>query len=109
MWVGLRPLVAAPSDGGGSTKGLSREHTVVVDPNGLVTVTGGKWTTYRAMAEDVLDRCFDAGRLPPRPAGQSARHGLVGACASGSPVPAWRRPAPGHGAHGRHGAVCGSK
>lgn len=92
MWVGLRPLVAPPSDGGGSTKGLSREHTVVVDPNGLVTVTGGKWTTYRAMAEDVLDRCFDAGRLPPRPAGQSARHGLVGACASGSPVPVHAAP-----------------
>lgn len=88
VWVGLRPLVAAPSDAGGGTKGLSREHTVVVDPNGLVTVTGGKWTTYRAMAEDVLDRCFEAGRLPPRPAGQSARHALVGAGASApGPVP----------------------
>ncbi|NIM43281.1 MAG: FAD-dependent oxidoreductase [Hydrogenophaga sp.] len=83
VWVGLRPLVAAPSDGTG-TKGLSREHTVVVDPNGLVTVTGGKWTTYRAMAEDVLQRCFDAGRLPARPGGQSARHRLVGAPGSAS-------------------------
>ncbi|WP_322469523.1 glycerol-3-phosphate dehydrogenase/oxidase [Hydrogenophaga sp. SNF1] len=78
-WVGLRPLVAPPSDGGAGTKALSREHTVVVDRNGLVTVTGGKWTTYRAMAEDVLQQCFDAGRLPPRPGGQSARHRLVGA------------------------------
>src|SRR5690606_912047 len=52
-WVGLRPLVAPPSDGTGGTKTLSREHTVLVDSNGLVTVTGGKWTTYRAMAEDV--------------------------------------------------------
>ncbi|WP_288254207.1 glycerol-3-phosphate dehydrogenase/oxidase [uncultured Hydrogenophaga sp.] len=83
VWVGLRPLVAAPSDGSG-TKGLSREHTVVVDPNGLVTVTGGKWTTYRAMAEDVLQRCFDAGRLPARSGGQSAHHRLVGAPASAS-------------------------
>ncbi|MBL0945492.1 MAG: glycerol-3-phosphate dehydrogenase/oxidase [Hydrogenophaga sp.] len=84
VWVGLRPLVAPPSDGGGGTKGLSREHTVLVDPNGLVTVTGGKWTTYRAMAEDVLDRCFEAGRLPARPGGQSARHRLVGAPPSAS-------------------------
>ncbi|HSX94329.1 MAG TPA: glycerol-3-phosphate dehydrogenase/oxidase [Hydrogenophaga sp.] len=83
VWVGLRPLVAAPSDGSG-TKGLSREHTVVVDPNGLVTVTGGKWTTYRAMAEDVLQRCMDAGRLPARAGGQSARRRLVGAPASAS-------------------------
>jgi len=79
VWVGLRPLVAPPSEGGGATKGLSREHTVLVDRSGLVTVTGGKWTTYRAMAEDVLARCFEAGRLPPRPGGQTARHRLVGA------------------------------
>lgn len=84
VWVGLRPLVAPPSDGDGATKGLSREHTVLVDPNGLVTVTGGKWTTYRAMAEDVLQQCFDAGRLPARAGGQSARHRLVGAPASAS-------------------------
>jgi glycerol-3-phosphate dehydrogenase len=84
VWVGLRPLVAPPAEGGASTKALSREHTVVVDPNGLVTVTGGKWTTYRAMAEDVLQQCFDAGRLPARAGGQSGRHRLVGAPASAS-------------------------
>lgn len=82
IWVGLRPLVAPPSDAQGSTQSLSREHTVVVDSNGLVSVTGGKWTTYRAMAEDVLQRCFDAGRLPARPAGASAHHRLVGAPAA---------------------------
>jgi len=79
VWVGLRPLVAPPSEGNGATQALSREHTVVIDPNGLVTVTGGKWTTYRAMAEDVLQRCFEAGRLPARAGGQSARQRLVGA------------------------------
>ncbi|MBX3609421.1 MAG: glycerol-3-phosphate dehydrogenase/oxidase [Hydrogenophaga sp.] len=79
VWVGLRPLVAPPTEGGGSTQSLSREHTVVVDPNGLVTVTGGKWTTYRAMAEDVLQQCFDAGRLPVRAAGHSEKHRLAGA------------------------------
>lgn len=78
-WVGLRPLVAPPDAKEGATKVLSREHTVVVDPGGLVTVTGGKWTTYRAMAEDVLDRCFESGLLPPRPAGGTVCHPLFGA------------------------------
>ncbi|QHE84015.1 glycerol-3-phosphate dehydrogenase/oxidase [Hydrogenophaga sp. BPS33] len=86
LWVGLRPLVAAPEAAEGGTKVLSREHTVVVDGNGLVTVTGGKWTTYRAMAEDVLERCFAHRLLPPRAGGQSARHVLLGAEATSSPV-----------------------
>jgi glycerol-3-phosphate dehydrogenase len=47
---------AAGRRGRGDTKALSREHTVIVARSGLVTVTGGKWTTYRAMAEDVLER-----------------------------------------------------
>jgi glycerol-3-phosphate dehydrogenase len=58
VWVGLRPLVKPPGDEGGDTKAISREHTVLVGRSGLVTVTGGKWTTYRAMAEDVLARCM---------------------------------------------------
>jgi glycerol-3-phosphate dehydrogenase len=79
IWVGLRPLVAPPSAAEGGTKVLSREHTIVVDGNGLVTVTGGKWTTYRAMAEDVLERCFAGGLLPARGGGLSEHHALVGA------------------------------
>ena len=68
-WVGLRPLVKPLDDDGDNTKGLSREHTVLVSRSGLVTVTGGKWTTYRAMAEDVLDKCFKKGLLKaPKPA-----------------------------------------
>jgi glycerol-3-phosphate dehydrogenase len=63
IWVGLRPLVKPPDEDGGSTKKLSREHTIVVSRSGLVTVTGGKWTTYRAMAEDVLERCFEDSLL----------------------------------------------
>ena len=66
IWVGLRPLVKPQDEDAGSTQALSREHTVLVSQSGLVTVTGGKWTTYRAMAEDVLDNCFDAGLLPKR-------------------------------------------
>ena len=82
VWVGLRPLVAAaPRDAGGplATKRLSREHTIVTDPSGLITVTGGKWTTYRAMAEDVLDACFRHGTLPKRPGPTTRTHRLVGA------------------------------
>ena len=66
VWVGLRPLVKPPDDEGDNTKALSREHTVIVGRSGLVTVTGGKWTTYRAMAEDVLEHCMASGLLPRR-------------------------------------------
>ena len=79
VWVGLRPLVKPPADASGGTKALSREHTVLVSHSGLVTVTGGKWTTYRAMAEDVLLTCADAGLIPRRAAGVTARLRLVGA------------------------------
>ena len=92
IWVGLRPLVAPPSTSQGGTKVLSREHTIVVDGNGLVTVTGGKWTTYRAMAEDVLERCFAAGLLARRPGGASAGHRLLGAPAAGAPAVALHAP-----------------
>lgn len=63
VWVGLRPLVKPQKTTSGNTKGLSREHTILVSESGLVTVTGGKWTTYRAMAEDVLKQCLDAGLI----------------------------------------------
>ena len=85
VWVGLRPLVkpqaGASGDRAGTakTKALSREHTVLLGPSGLVTVTGGKWTTYRAMAEDVLQRCMDAGLLANRPSGITVDLPLVGA------------------------------
>jgi glycerol-3-phosphate dehydrogenase len=78
IWVGLRPLVKPQDDDGESTKGLSREHTVIVSRSGLVTVTGGKWTTYRAMAEDVLEQCADKGLLALRPASQTEDLRLIG-------------------------------
>ncbi|MGI9177582.1 MAG: FAD-dependent oxidoreductase, partial [Pirellulales bacterium] len=77
-WAGLRPLVK-PAAGCGDTKRISREHLVEVSPHGLVSVTGGKWTTYRAMAESVLAACFSHGLLPPRPAGVTRTLRLVGA------------------------------
>jgi glycerol-3-phosphate dehydrogenase len=79
IWVGLRPLVKPQDDDGESTKALSREHTVIVSRSGLVTVTGGKWTTYRAMAEDVLEKCAEKGLLESRSTGQTEDLRLVGA------------------------------
>lgn len=79
VWVGLRPLVQAQQSGA-QTKQLSREHVIQVDPEGLVTVTGGKWTTYRTMAEDVLVRCQQHRLLPSGlPRSKTARTLLVGA------------------------------
>lgn len=78
VWVGLRPLVKPQDDDGDNTKSLSREHTVLTSRSGLVTVTGGKWTTYRAMAEDVLQKCVAAGLLSGKPAGVTNQLPLVG-------------------------------
>ncbi len=79
VWVGLRPLVKPQGDDGDATQSISREHTVRVSKSGLVTVTGGKWTTYRAMAEDVLQRCTDSALLPHLGATKTANLPLVGA------------------------------
>ena len=81
-WAGLRPLVRPHGGDPRETKRLSREHAVVVSPRGLVSVTGGKWTTYRAMAEDVVDRCGAAGLLPRRAGGATRTLRLVGAPAA---------------------------
>ncbi|MGB6101819.1 MAG: glycerol-3-phosphate dehydrogenase/oxidase [Comamonas sp.] len=78
-WAGLRPLVRPQHFSGTKTRSVSREHTVLVEPDGLVTVTGGKWTTYRAMAEDVLLKCAQEGLLDARPAGVTRDLALVGA------------------------------
>ena len=88
MWVGLRPLVKPQRESGQDTKALSREHTVLASASGLVTVTGGKWTTYRAMAEDVLELCFDKGLLKRVAAGVTTHLTLVG----GDGSAAGRRP-----------------
>lgn len=79
VWVGLRPLVKPQDEHGDNTKSLSREHTVLASRSGLVTVTGGKWTTYRAMAEDVLDKCVETGLLKPLCPPKTEHMPLVGA------------------------------
>jgi len=57
VWAGLRPLVKR--EGSGRTADLSRRHSITTGESGLITVTGGKFTTYRAMAEDTVDRIVD--------------------------------------------------
>jgi glycerol-3-phosphate dehydrogenase len=91
IWVGLRPLVKPPDDDGGNTKKLSREHTILISKSGLITVTGGKWTTYRAMAEDVLQHAFDANILPSKLGSVTIDLPLVGAMQTNTPMsePAW--------------------
>ena len=64
QWAGLRPLVR-PEAAGVATKGSSREHEIWVRPSGLVSVTGGKWTTYRVIADDTLKVCLAHALLPP--------------------------------------------
>jgi glycerol-3-phosphate dehydrogenase len=92
MWVGLRPLVKPQGDDGDDTKGLSREHTVLVSRSGLVTVTGGKWTTYRAMAEDVLEKCVEKRLLERTRSGVTANLRLIGADDSPAARPSLSQP-----------------
>ena len=60
-FAGLRPLVSSGDD---DTASISREHTVLISSSGLVTISGGKWTTYRVMAKDVVDQAAAVGELP---------------------------------------------
>ena len=65
VFVGIRPLVK--SGEGKLTAALSRDHTIHIDASGLITTTGGKWTTYRNMAEHTVDQAADLGHLEERP------------------------------------------
>ncbi|KAF9448000.1 DAO-domain-containing protein [Macrolepiota fuliginosa MF-IS2] len=69
-WSGLRPLVRNP--GASSTEGLVRNHMIHVSESGLVTIAGGKWTTYRAMAEETVDKAVEVFGL-----GEKVRSGCV--------------------------------
>jgi glycerol-3-phosphate dehydrogenase len=62
VYAGLRPLVKAGD--GSDTAALSRDHTILVSQSRLITLTGGKWTTYRQMAEDVIDQAQELAKLP---------------------------------------------
>ncbi|KZT65822.1 DAO-domain-containing protein [Daedalea quercina L-15889] len=63
-WSGLRPLVRNPN--AASTEGLVRNHMIHVSDSGLLTIAGGKWTTYRAMAEETVDKAVEVFGLKPK-------------------------------------------
>src|SRR6185503_2589149 len=65
VFAGIRPLVRTADSR--LTAALSRDHTIHFDASGLLTTAGGKWTTYRHMAEDTVDQAVDFARLPERP------------------------------------------
>ncbi|MFO7547114.1 MAG: FAD-dependent oxidoreductase [Trueperaceae bacterium] len=77
-WSGLRPLVEAQSTGHGTAR-LSRDHVVEVSEGGLVTIAGGKWTTYRHMAEETVDVAVEQGGLAPAQGSVTADLPLAGA------------------------------
>jgi len=64
-FAGIRPLVKAGGDG--NTAALSRDHTIHIAPSGLITICGGKWTTYRNMAEDGVNQAQTVAGLDERP------------------------------------------
>ncbi len=63
VFAGLRPL-AAPQKDTDSTKEISRDHKLIVSPSGLITITGGKWTTYRKMGEETVNKAIETAGLP---------------------------------------------
>jgi len=67
IFAGQRPLVRKPGKDGAATKAISRNHEVLISDGGLVTIVGGKWTTYRKMAEDTVDHAATLAGLPESP------------------------------------------
>jgi glycerol-3-phosphate dehydrogenase len=65
VFAGIRPLAKAGD--GGNTSALSRDHVIHIDKSGLLNIAGGKWTTYRNMAEDCVDHAATLGDLPDKP------------------------------------------
>ena len=68
VFAGLRPL-AAPKKDSKKTKEISRSHKIVVSDSNLITIIGGKWTTYRRMAQDCVDKAIALGILEKRECG----------------------------------------
>jgi glycerol-3-phosphate dehydrogenase len=67
VYVGIRPLVKDQGPAAANTSTLSRDHTLQIDASGLLTIAGGKWTTYRHMAEDCVNHAITLAKLPDRP------------------------------------------
>ncbi len=75
-WSGLRPLVSDPK--AADTAQLSRDHVVNISDSGLLTIAGGKWTTYRKMALDAVDEAVKSGNLKPEQGSQTEHTRLLG-------------------------------
>ncbi len=67
VFAGIRPLVRAGGSDSSNTSALSRDHVIHIDPSGMLTIVGGKWTTYRHMAEDAVDQAITLGHLDEKP------------------------------------------
>jgi glycerol-3-phosphate dehydrogenase len=65
VFAGIRPLVRSGESG--NTAALSRDHTIRIENSGMITICGGKWTTYRHMAEDCVNQAATLARLPEKP------------------------------------------
>ncbi len=61
VWSGIRPLVSDPNSK--DTQSIARNHIITVGDNNLITIAGGKWTTYRKMAEETVDKCIEVGAI----------------------------------------------
>jgi len=66
VFAGLRPLAAPTKSDSTKTKEISRSHKIYRSKSGLLTITGGKWTTYREMAEQIVDLAIKGGSIEPR-------------------------------------------
>jgi glycerol-3-phosphate dehydrogenase len=74
VYVGIRPLVKASGAADGKTSNISRDYTIHIDHTGLLTIVGGKWTTYRHMAEDCVDHATTLGMLEEKPCVTASTH-----------------------------------
>ncbi|CAN5184673.1 glycerol-3-phosphate dehydrogenase/oxidase [soil metagenome] len=94
VFAGLRPLVSQGK--GKNTSAISRDHTLIIDPSGLVTIAGGKWTTYRKMAEDTIDEATVVAGLNTSPSvSENLRiHGWLKNKAAADPYPDYGSDAP---------------
>ncbi len=72
VFAGIRPLIRSGS--AANTSALSRDHTIHIDHSGLLTITGGKWTTYRHMAEDCVNQAATLAKLPDQPCTTKSLH-----------------------------------
>jgi glycerol-3-phosphate dehydrogenase len=77
-WSGLRPL-GKPLHKSRNTAAISRDHHIEISPSKLITIVGGKWTTYRKMAEDVINEAVDVGSLSSKNPCITANMRLIGA------------------------------